>query len=260
MPYVNIQGKQIYYYSEAEFHSSKFSLVFVHGAGGSHRNWLSQVRHFSPGFNTIALDLPGHGESEGEGAGSITEYREFVKTFLEAMGLDRIVLVGHSMGGAITQSFALAHPGPLKSIVLVGTGARLRVSPKILQAFQEDPQAALDFICQWAYSPYARPELSKEGKEEMLKGSIRVMERDFRACDTFDIMTEVGRISLPTLVICGADDQLTPVKYSQYLYNHIQGSTLKIISGAGHFVMVAKPDEFTLALEAFLNEILQAGF
>lgn len=253
MPFVNVQEKQIYYYSEAEFDSSKFSLVFVHGAGGSHKNWLSQVRYFPPGFNTIALDLPGHGESEGEGAGSITEYREFVKTFLEALRLDRIVLVGHSMGGAITQSFALAYPGRLKGIVLVGTGARLRVSPKVLQTFQEDPQAALDFICQWAYSPSTRPELSKEGKEEMLKGSIRVMERDFRACDNFDIMTEVGRISLPTMVICGADDQLTPVKYSQYLHDHIQGSTLTIISEAGHFVMLEKPEEFNRALEAYLK-------
>jgi len=256
MPFADVHGKQIYYYSEVGFDSSKFNLVFVHGAGGSHKNWLSQIRHFSRGYNALALDLPGHGDSEGEGAESIAEYRDFVKAFLEALGLEKPVLVGHSMGGAITQSFALAYPELLKGIALVGTGAKLRVSPKILDALQGDPQAAVELICQWGYSPSAEPELLKKGKTELLKASIRVIERDFRACDAFDIMLEVKDIRVPTLLICGANDQLTPVKYTHFLHNHIQGSTLTIVPGASHFVMLEKPEEFNRALEAFLTETL----
>jgi pimeloyl-ACP methyl ester carboxylesterase len=80
-----------------------------------------------------------------------------------------------------------------------------------------------------------------------------VVYGDFETCDKFDVMGSLDRINLPTLIICGRDDLLTPVKYSEYLRAHIRNSELRVIDDAGHMVMLEKPEEFNEILENFLR-------
>jgi pimeloyl-ACP methyl ester carboxylesterase len=103
------------------------TVVFVHGAGGTLEQWHFQLPHLGPRWNTLAMDLPGHGESQGNGYRTIEDYRDFVRDLLDTLGITRSVLVGHSMGGGIVQRFALAYPAGLAAVVLVGTGARLTI-------------------------------------------------------------------------------------------------------------------------------------
>lgn len=225
-------------------------LLFIHGAGESHKIWENQIKFFS---DLVAVDLPGHGV--GVGKRTIDEYIEYVKKFCDERGLKNIVMVGHSMGGAIVQKFALDHPEYLKAIVLVCTGAKLRVTPLIFEAIKRDYAQAVELITKLAFSSKATSEIKEKAAEEMRNISPEVTYGDFEACDRFNIMDRLKEITVPTLIICGFEDQLTPVKYSEYLKNNILNSKLEIIADAGHMVMLEKQKEFNEILEKFIKEL-----
>jgi len=224
-------------------------LVFIHGAGGTHKVWRYQALAF-PG--SVALDLPGH--PIGVGYNTISEYAKFVTKAIKERGLASVVLVGHSMGGAISIEIALSHPRFLAGIVLVGSGARLRVAPMIKDEVTRDYAHAAEVIAQWAYSPKSDTKLRRASVQELLEVPAEVTYGDFQACDQFDKMNEISRIDLPTLLVCGEDDALTPVKYSQYMKERIRDAQIVIIPGAGHSVMLEKPGDLNNALRSFLAE------
>jgi pimeloyl-ACP methyl ester carboxylesterase len=226
---------------------SLYPIVFIHGAGGNHKVWAYQVKYFK---NSIAINLPGH--DGGEGRRSIDEYVEYVRDFLDRNSLRNVVLVGHSMGGAIAQKFALKYSEYLRAIVLVCTGARLRVLPKIFELIRDNYPKAVELIASMAVSRNASQAIKSQVVEELLKANPKVVYGDFEACDKFDVMDQVSNIRVKTLIICGSDDLLTPVKYSKYLNDKIPGSILKIIEGSGHMVMIEKPEEFNSILNDFI--------
>lgn len=198
------------------------------------------------------IELPGHGESEGEGEEEIGKYAEHVYHFLKALNLSKAFLVGHSMGGAIVQVIALRHPEMIKGLVLVGTGVRLKVIPTVLNGINENFEEAVKQINQFAYSPKASTDLIEKGVNEMLRAQPKVVYGDFLACDRFDVMNEVEKIDLPTLILCGDEDQLTPVKYSRFLQSRIKGSKLEILPNAGHMVMMESALTFNEAIRTFI--------
>lgn len=250
MPYLSVAGARVYYVHRQPVPEEGPPLVFLHGAGGSHQHWLYQVRDL-PGSATWAPDLPGHGRSEGLGYDSIQAYGDWLVVFLETLGLGRVVLVGHSMGGGIALDVALRYPQRVAGLGLVATGARLRVAPAILEGIQHDPKTAVQLICEWAYGPEAPPEMVRLGRRQMGATSPQVLYGDFVACDTFDVMGRLGEIAVPTLVLCGTQDRLTPPKYSAYLRDQIAGAILHLVEGAGHMVMVEKPEAVARAIAGF---------
>ena len=230
--------------------NSEPRLVFIHGAGGTHKVWRYQTSAF-PG--SIALDLPGH--PKGRGYNTIPEYAQFVTQTIEERRLASVVLAGHSMGGAITIEIALTLPRFLAGIVLISSGTRLRVTPVIKDEVERDYPHAAEVIAHWAYSPKTDMKLRKAAIQELLEVPAEVTHGDFQACDRFDRMNEISRIDLPTLIVCGEDDALTPIKYSQYMKERIRNARIVIIPDAGHSVMLEKPEELNHALRSFLAEI-----
>ena len=179
-------------------------MLFIHGAGGSHKLWEYQLNFFD---HAIAVDLAGH--DVGAGRNTIDEYVEEVKRFCDENSLRNIVMIGHSMGGGIAQKFALDYQEYLKAIVLVCTGAKLRVAPNIFAAIKENHAQAIELITEFAFSNKAPSEIRKRAAEEMMKISPEVIYSDFEACDKFDVMSRLKEIELPTLIICGLEDQVT---------------------------------------------------
>ena len=203
----------------------------------------------------MALDLPGHGCSGGEGRQTISGYADFFVRFIASLGLERVIPVGHSMGGAIALDLALQHPEGLAGLVLVATGARLRVLPAILEGLESNFEATVEAICGYAYGSEADERLVRLSREEMVAAGPQLLRRDFLACDRFDVMDCLGEIHLPTLIICGDEDRLTPLKYSQFLADHIQGAALVTIPEAGHMVMLERPKEVNEAIVGFLRSL-----
>ena len=254
MPYLEVDGRKLHYVLRETVPARQPPVVFVHGAGGSHQHWLYQVRDLT-GWPTYALDLPGHGRSEGPGRDSIGAYGDLVVAFLDAAGMERAVLVGHSMGGAIAQDVALRYPARVAGLGLVATGARLRVAPVLLEGIQQDPEAAVALIGDWAYGPDAPEELVRLGQRQMAQVAPEVLYNDFVACDGFNVMEQVAGIEARVSVLCGTRDRLTPIKYSVYLRDRISNATLRLVEGAGHMVMVERPGEVVKALTALLEQL-----
>jgi pimeloyl-ACP methyl ester carboxylesterase len=239
-----------YWIGRKEPSEKKETVLFIHGAGGGQFTWSCQKGFFEKHFHPLIIELPGHGESGGKGEDEIGKYAGHVYSFLKALGLQKIFLVGHSMGGAIVQSMALTYPEMIKGIVLVGTGARLKVLPMILEGIQTNFQETVPRIVQLSYSRQTSLGLIERGVNDMMRCQPEILYGDFMACHRFDVIHEVEKIDLPTLVLCGEEDELTPVKYSQFLHRQIKGSRLEIISNAGHMVMMEAP-------EAFNNNVLE---
>jgi len=256
MPIVRINGKRISYWAgRKSLLEGREAVLFIHGAGGGQYTWGYQKGFFEKEFNPIMIELPGHGESEGEGEQEIVRYAEHVHAFLKVLGLKKVFFVGHSMGGAIVQTLALTHPGMMKGVVLVGTGVRLKVLPLILDGIKNNFEETVLKINQFAYSRKAPSDLIEKGVSFMLQCRPKVLYGDFLACDRFDLMNEVEKIDPPTLILCGDDDQLTPVKYSQLLHSRIKGSKLEVLPDAGHMVMMESPQAFNEKIKEFIRSV-----
>jgi len=254
MPYVTIAGKRVFYALYQGGVLSKRNLALVHGAGGSHLDWPAPLRRLK-GADVYDLDLPGHGRSEGRGRSSVSAYRDFLLAFLDAVGLDRATVVGHSMGGGIALDFALNYPDRLAGLILVGSGARLRVAPAILAGILSDFEATVDLVCNYAFGSTATEQLKRLGRQRLLKTLPEVLHGDYAACDAFDVMERLREVRCPTLVIGGTADALTPPKYSVYLRDHIPGAELVLVDAAGHMVMLEKPEVVTRAVSQFIASL-----
>ena len=253
MPIVRIDGKQISYgIGRKGPFEGREAVLFVHGAGGGQYTWSYQKGFFEKRFNPIIIELPGHGESGGEGEEEIGKYAEDIHAFLKVLGLRKVFLVGHSMGGAIVQTLALTHPEVIKGIVLVGTGVKLKVLPMILNGIKNNFRETVQNITRFAYSRKVSSDLIERSVSDMMRCRPEVLYGDFLACDRFDLMNEVEKIDLPALVLCGNEDELTPVKYSQFLQQRIKGSKLEILPNAGHMVMIESPEAFNEKVGEFI--------
>jgi len=265
MPYAVVAGERLFYALVEGDSSRKRNVILVHGAGGDHTHWPAELRRL-PDTNVCALDLPGHGRSDGQGRTSVADYADSVHLFAQALRLERASVVGHSMGGAIAQTLALRQPSWLDRVVLVGTGARLRVHTLILEGLRaastgdlssgvskSNFATTIDTICQWAYGPSTNQQILRKGRQQLLSVDPTVMYRDYNACNNFDVMDQVTVIKLPTLIIVGSADQMTPPKYGQYLQSQIPGSQLVEIKDGGHMMAIEKPTEVAQAVARFLG-------
>jgi pimeloyl-ACP methyl ester carboxylesterase len=224
-------------------------LIFIHGAGDTGLVWHYQTRHFA---DSEAISLLGH--PEGKLCSSIEDYAEWLYQYVLDKGYSELVLAGHSMGGAIAQMYALNYPQDVKGLILIGTGARLRVRSDFLSLVEAGIEAPSTWIKNLVEPFYSRVDLAVREKviNKVAEVGAAVQFNDFRCCDKFDIMDRVHQIAVPTLVICGAEDDMTPVKYSRYLANKIAGARLAIFEGGSHFVFMEKPEEVNQAIGEFL--------
>ena len=255
MPIVRVNNKQISYWEgKDEQQTERETILFVHGAGGGQLTWSFQKAFFEKHAHPIIIELSGHGESGGEGEDEIGHYAEHVHSFMRVLDLPKTFLVGHSMGGAIVQTLALRYPALVKGIVLVGTGARLRVFPAILDGVRKNFKETVLMMTRYAFSRKAPQGLIEKAMDRLMQVRPEVLHGDFLACDRFNIMKEVEKIQLPALIVCGDEDEMTPVKYSQYLHDRIKGSRLEVLPGAGHMVMMESAEAFNERVNAFVGE------
>jgi pimeloyl-ACP methyl ester carboxylesterase len=251
MPYVETeQGKLFYTLSKAA--SSRPTLVLVHGAGGTRLHWPAELRRLA-GASVYTLDLPGHGRSTGDGCDTIMGYAKTVAAFLQAADTGPAIIVGHSMGGAIALTLALDFR-EVRGLVLVGTGARLRVAPAILEGIHDNFERNVEIITRFAWAQGALPGLVELGKQALLDAGPDILLGDFTACDRFDVMERLEKIKVPTLVISSSADRLTPVKYGRFLTEHIPNARLVVIENAGHMMMLERPNEVAGAIQELLEE------
>ncbi len=231
-------------------------IVFIHGSGDSGRAWRLQMEGLSKYHKVFAIDLPGHGQRADTlpQETTVLDYaREVHEIIQQELQLDHPIIAGHSLGGAIALMMALEYGNELGGLILIGTGARLRVLPASLEAARTRPQEARLFLTKAGVATVNVETVPATILSEQVEPASHILYRDLSACNIFDCMARLHEIHLPTLIICGTDDTATPVKYSQYLHDHIAGSTLRIIAEAGHYVMREKPELVNAAIIEWLE-------
>ena len=246
----------LYYFANAADNSTRPLAILIHGAGGTHLNWPPQVRRLG-GQRIYALDLPGHGRSEGAGRQLISEYATDLVGFMDSIQLPAAVIVGHSMGAAIALALALEHPDKVLGLCLLGASARLRVSPVILQRAGNPStfSSAVQMVTEYSYSQRANPRLKELGGRRMAETRPSVFYGDFLACESFDVLADLPRIQAPTLILASEEDRMTPLHYARTLQENIPGAGLHLVPGAGHMLMLEQPAIVAFELAGFLNSI-----
>jgi len=231
-------------------------LILIHGAGGSYLHWPGELRRLT-GEDVLAIDLPGHGASEGEGRVSIIAYAEDVREVLDHLSLEQLVVAGHSMGGAIALQFCLDFPDRVQGLILIGTGARLQVNPQLIQYCGDESTYpdAVSLVVKWSFGKGADENLVAKAAARMAGTPARVLHTDFIACDEFDVRDQLSAINQPTLVICGEGDKMMPLHFSQFLSENIPGARLEIVPHAGHMVMLEQPEVVAKLVKGFMVEI-----
>ena len=226
-------------------------LVFLHGAGNSSLSFYYQLRHFR---NSKAIDLPGH--PDGVPCDSIEGYVEWVRGFVKARRYKDVVLCGHSMGGAIAQMYALRYPQELNGLILIGTGAKLKVAPGYIDGLRSSTDGAIEWVdSQKGFFSGVEPDLYQLLVQRAAQIGPDVGLNDLLCCDKFDVLSEISRINLPTEIIAGGMDKLTPVKFSDYLASNIVNSEEYIVQGGDHFLQLQHHKEVNGRIEKFLQRL-----
>jgi pimeloyl-ACP methyl ester carboxylesterase len=231
------------------------ALVFIHGSGGTHADWILQYTRLKNDFNVAAIDLPGHGQSEGPGEQDVAAYAAWVQKILVRLGIVKPLLIGHSLGAAICLHLAINRIHTAAAVVPVGGGVRMPVNRAILEGLRQDPAAIIGLAAKFSVAKANRERLSGLITENLSRVDPSILHGDFTACDRLDITEAVSGIGIPALVVCGMEDKMMPPAFSEYLGKNIPGARLALITDAGHCVMLENPEAFNAALTDFANSL-----
>lgn len=241
------------------------TVVMIHGAGGNRTIWAAQARHLAArGFDVVALDLPGHGNTAGPAHDSVEGYRDAVIAELDARGLDRVALVGHSLGAMIALSIAGEAPGRISHLALLGAGLQLSVNDSLIEATRDDPPTAIAAIVDWGHSQSTHigggqtPGLWMDGADTaILAAEVAAhpgsLHADFTASASYEGTGATAAVTARSLVIAGQNDMMTPAKMGRTVAAAIDGADFVELAGCGHFMTRERPADVCRALARFLR-------
>ena len=205
----------------------------------------------------MAIDLDGHGLSGGKGFRGVADHAHICSELLNEVGWGKCTVAGHSLGGGIALAMALINPEQVDALIMIDTGARLRVNPATIESAKlyAAGKISLDPNSRVGFAQATDKNLVVQTNQMMADCNPLVTLKDWIADDTCDFMARVKEIHVPTLAICGREDDLTPVKYHEYLKDTMPDCTLKIIEDSGHWSFLEKPSVFYNHLDTWLSQI-----
>lgn len=232
------------------------TLVCIHASSLNHHAY-DRLLDALPDRDRYAIDLPGRAGTDGPPLRTVKEMERFLTDFLESEVEGDYVLVGHSIGGGVAIEHALTSSrGRLKGIVLLATGARLRVHPMILQLFEQAPKpGTLPPVPPGLYEKNADADLIAEASKHRELTPFETAGTDWRAADRFDRLHDLDDIQVPALIIVGTNDAFTPPKYAEYLAANIAQNELHVIEGAGHMLVMERVPEVARWIDGFLSDL-----
>ena len=264
---VQVQGADAYCYTGGKsFNAAQPTAIFIHGAQNDHSVWCLQTRYFAHhGFNVLALDLPGHGRSKGKACDSVEAMAAWVLEVMDAVGVDKALMIGHSMGSLVALEASHLAPARVSQLAMLGTTYPMKVSDALLETSKNNEQAAIDMVNIFSHSTMAHKPSCPGPGFYVMGGARRLMQRvsqinperlfytDFFACNAY-ANGEVAAAALkcPVLFVFGAKDMMTPARSTKALTGAIaHGKTVMV--DAGHSLMAEQPDAVLDALFAFAS-------
>lgn len=259
---IEINGNEVFYGTGSGTPSDAANtLIFVHGAGFDHTIWVMPARYFARhGWRVVALDLPGHGRSQGQALTSIAQMADWLAQVIDAVSPNQQAsVVGHSMGSLVAMSLAARHANKVQKLALLGTSAPMPVADVLLNAALDNDQAAIDMTNTWSHS--ARGSLGSSqnpgvsnlhiGERLLQQAGAGVFHTDLAACNGFtaDGLAEVKQ---PTLVIIGDEDKMTPPRAGLAVADQLPHVQQRRLAGCGHSMLSEQPNQVLDELAAFL--------
>jgi len=261
---IQVNGKQAYAYTGGKaFDANLPCVVFVHGAQHDHSVWILQSRYLAHhGYGVLALDLPGHGRSDGPALARIEDIADWIAAVLDAAGAKQASVVGHSMGSLIALEFAAGHPDRVAKIALLATAYPMKVSAELLDATKNNEPLAQDMVNIWSHLAYAQYPNNPGPGFWVIGENLRLMQRqkpgvmqvDFAACNAYAAGADAAaKVGCPALFLIARRDVMTAARSAQAFAQTVKGSRTVMIDGSGHNMMGEKPDEVLDTLVAFLQ-------
>ena len=236
----------------------KPSVIFLHGAGMEHSVWVLPARYFArQGYNVFALDLPGHGRSEGLALDNISCMSEWLHEVIHALNLSKPAIVGHSMGSLIALSFAAKYSDSLRALALLGISIPMPVAEPLLQAARDNSHVAIDIANTWSHSSSAQLGGNDVSGINMLMSGQRLLERnsdgvfysDLKACNKFtDALGLAENVSVKTLMIIGEQDKMTAASNARKVAGKIRNCSVTSLKACGHAMLSEQPNAVLNAL------------
>jgi len=264
--FLDVAGRKAYAYTGGKpFDALRPTVVLVHGAQHDHSVWILQSRYLAHhGHSVLAVDLPGHGRSDGPVIDTVEGMADWILALMDAAGVAQAVVGGHSMGSLIALDLAGRAPARARGIMLVGTAFPMKVSDVLLNAARDDEPRAFDMINVWAHSGITHRPGNPGPGFSVFNESRRLMERqkpgvllnDFAACNAYAAGSErAGAVACPALFVLGERDIMTPPKAARSLVEAIRGSRVVQVPGSGHALMEERPDDVLAAFRDFLASL-----
>ncbi len=264
MRQVTLGGRTVAVHVEEPASPNGVDVMLIHGAGFDHTAWRFQTRYLAGrGYRVLAPDLPGHGTSDGPTLGSIEEMAEWLGEFAGALGAERPVLVGHSMGSYIGLQRATQAPGSVLALVMVGTTDRMRVHPELLDAAAQRDHHAIDLMIGWMHTGLHRYGGHRSAGSWTAGTARRTLERnlaalgsDLAACNAFDPTS--ADVECPVLIVSGGADRMTQAAAAERLADLIDSHEHVVLDGAGHMALYERAEDVNAALLRFLSQVTAA--
>ncbi len=260
---LEVSSRKAYAYTGGKpFDAALPSVVFIHGAEHDHSVWGLQSRYLAHhGRGVLAVDLPGHGRSEGPALASVEEMADWILALLDAAGVKQAALVGHSMGSLIAIECAARYPERVSRIALIGTAFPMRVSDELLDATRNNEPLAQDMVNIWSHAAYAHYPSNPGPGFWVIGENLRLMQRqkpgvmhvDFAACNSYaNGAAAAAKVTCPALLVLGKRDIMTPPRATRELTGALKDKRVVEIAGTGHALMAEKPDDVLDALIGFV--------
>jgi pimeloyl-ACP methyl ester carboxylesterase len=261
---LEVAGKRVFAYTAAhELDPAKPTVVFVHGAGLDHSLFGLQSRYFGyHGRNVLALDLPGHGRSEGPPLPTVEEMADWLSAVLEQTNTPKASIVGHSLGALVALELAARHPEQVERIAFCAVSFPMKVSEQYLEAARANDYSAFDMHTIWGHAVQV-PLAGNPNPGMWMYGDMQarlerlapgVLHAGLKACNDYEAGLEsAAKVKCPVLFILGRRDVMTPLRSTRALQEKFADAKTVEIAGSGHSLMVEAPDQVLDALIAFIS-------
>lgn len=255
----DVAGRRVSYLTVDRIEAGE-PLLLIHGAGVSARTWVTQLRGLSPRVRPVAIDLPGRRDSEPVPDPSLEIYADTAHRMLEVLGDGPVFVAGHSLGGAVAQVLALRHPQRVKGLILISTCAKVPPGDATHQLLGLVPApfrrvVFLSAVRKLLLAPSASGDAIGLTLDEVGGCPARTVHHDTAIGRAMDVGDVARALRVPTLVLCGARDRLTPPELSRQLSGMIAGSRLHIVPAAGHMLPLEAPDVVNHAIAEFITAV-----
>ena len=257
---ISVDGRSVFATTGgAHFDPAKPVAIFLHGAGFDRTAWRLQTRFFAHhGRSVLAVDFPGHGWSDGQALPSIAALADWTAKLIDAVGLERVVLVGHSMGALVALDTAARYPDKLRALALCGVATEMPVHPEMLESAKADTLKVQELMTFWGVGDALHKGgmvspglwLRAESLAVLSGNKPGVIHTDLTACNAYKDAPELAKaVKCPTVLVLGDGDLMTPAAKARPLAAAIVESRTIVIPDCGHFMMVERPDETLEALK-----------